>query len=1163
MKAKINLSQSNDININSPIQEEILIKSLIDDIYKAEEKISQINNSKENSQNGININNQKLFELKSHQNNLEQKLILLNNNFQKEINSSKSQILSQKNILNDLNISVKEYQNKLLSFNTIDFKSPLLSKYILENDINNKTLSQEQINDIYFKNKNKNENEIKQLVREIEINKASESVIINNKKEINKKLEQINENLKMLKEEKLSINDELINIISYKESLECVNKNNILNMIKKKNLKNNINIENNYNLNNDEENEFEDNLTMNLYLYELSIIDPNKAANKIFEELYDSFRIIGFNNNKRNRNNASFITNDITSTNNSKNNTNINFYPNNKDMHTIDILENKNNSNFNNVSFNNINSKNKSLSNSCIAIVKENNFINDKNSLKNIVKEEIKSFIKIINHNYDNSNNSNSENSSLINNFLNKIAMIIIEQFKNYENNNETSSYSNLQNDLILYLTYLFKIIYYDITIENLIKFINKEYKTQKKEYKKYKEIINNELLKLENKYDEIKSKKIYNENQLTLLNNSNKSQNQVSDNYFNLSPIEKSYIQICIKINSIIKQKEEIQNNINNYEDDINNKKIKNQNEIDNINNEIEKINNEINNINNINELNTLKNNENIIKYRKIIDDKFNAIKEQLKLYKEKYGSNLSLYNKFINNINSTIQKTYNKSFFELDTNKNDFSNNYNNGLIINGAENKNNNDKYINLNMIGNFKNNNSLINNNNIINSKIFSTDRKIEKNNINKSINYKDNKENIEIDKNVNNILNKTISNLKQSSDFNLLPKDLYIGDNKNHNFINNIKIEKTNRSFFQNSSFSSKNIKDKKSNSNKKRNIDNFDLFNKKVFNLNNFMNNKENMLEEERRKDKNVNTKNNETNSKTFSHPFFRKQSKSQGGVPDSGPFHNENKTTKNAILNINLFRHKKNSSNSGIHKGIPRGSRIINNENLKNIQNVQNIKTSIKNIKARIEKNSLINNNNNFLNKLNPLTKITFCYYREISSNQGNFIKYNPLKNISSKELCEYPYHFIKSTISLNKNYKSIKIVPSTQLEPIDIKIAMVENTVVSSAVKTIIDIHRNYYKWKENNKGNNKINEFIDEQIKKYENLSQEDVEKCIINKNFNFSIIIKSEEKENSNRFEFIICSYDEFKMWINGMAYIIKNKNNIIRLTNLYNQEKNDF
>ena len=1147
---KASLSQTKDININSPIQEEILIKSLIDDIYKAEEKISQINNSKDNSQNGININNQKLFELKALQKNLEQKLILLNNNNQKEINSFKNRILSQKNTLNELEASVKEYQNKLLSFNTNDIKSPLLSKYILENDINNKILSQEQINEIYFKNKNDNENEIKQLVREIEINKASESVIINNKKEINKKFEQINENLKMLKEEKLSINDELINIISYKESLECINKNNIINMIKKKNLKNNINNENSNNLNDDEEKDFEDNISIKIYLYELSIIDPNKAANKIYEELYDYFRIIGFNNNKRNKPNMSLITNDITSTNISKNNTNINFYPNNNDMNTIDILENKKNTNFNIISFNNLNSKNKSLSNSCIATVDENNFINDKNSLKYAIKEEIKSFIKTINN-----NKINIDNSSLINNFLDKIMMIIIEQFKNYEQNIE-NNYSNFQNDLILYLTYLFKIIYYDITIENIIKFVNKDYKTQKKEYKKYKDIINNELLKLENKYDEIKSKKFYNESQLSLLNNTNKNKNQENDNYFNLTPNEKSYIQICIKINSIIKKKEEIQININNYEDELNNKKTKNKNEIDNINYDIEKINNEISNINNINELNTLKNNENIIKYRKIIDDKFNAIKEQLKLYKEKYGSNLSLYNKFINNINSTIQKSYNKSFFELDSNKNDISNSYNNGLIINGAENKNNNDKYINLNMIGNFKNKNSLNNNYNIINSKIFSTDRKIEKNSFIKSINYKDNKENIGIDKNVGNILNKTISNLKQSSDFNLLPKELYIGDNKNHNFINNIKIEKKNSSFFQNSSFSSKNIKDRKSNSNKKRNIESFDLFNRNIFNANNFMNNKE-KIEEERRKDKNINTKNNETNSKTFSHPFFRKQSKSQGGMPESGPFHNQNKTTKNAILNINLFRHKKNSLNSGIHKGIPRGSKIINNENLKNVQNkqnVQNIKNSIKNIKARIEKNSLINNNN-FLNKLNPLTKITFCYYREIPSNQGNFIKYNPLKNITSKELCEYPYNFIKSTISLNKNYQSIKIVPSTQLEPIDIKIAMVENTVVSSAVKTIIDIHRNYYKWKENNKVNNIINGFIDEQIKKYENFSQEDIEKCIVNKNFNFSLIANFEEEEKNNkRIEFIICSYDEFKMWINGMAYIIKNKNSIIKLVN---------
>ena len=626
-------------------------------------------------------------------------------------------------------------------------------------------------------------------------------------------------------------------------------------------------------------------------------------------------------------------------------------------------------------------------------------------------------------------------------------------------------------------------------------------------------------------------------------MNKSN--QNQTNDNYNNLSQDEKSYIQICLKINSFIKQKEEIENNINNYEIDINNKKIKNQNEINNIKSELEKINNEIDNINNLNEMNTLKNNENIIKYRKIIDDKFSAIKEQLKLYKEKYGSNLTLYNKFINDINITIQDTYNKSFFELGTNKNNFFNNcYNNGIIMIGAENKSNNNKYINLNMLGNFKNKNN--SSNNITNSKLFITDRKMEKSSINKSLNY-NNKENNDIDKNVEKILNKTISNLRQSSDLNLSSNEIRLDEKKNLNFINNIKIEKINRSFYQYSSLSNKNKKENKANSHKKRNtLNNFDLLNNNNKIFNNIFN-KESILDE-RRKEKN-NIKNNETNSKTFSHPFFRRQSKSQGGVPETIPFPGQTKTTKNSVFNI------------GIHKGIPRGSKA-NNENLKNEQNIQN---SIKNIKIKLEKKSVSNNNNNnnFLYKLNPLTKITFCYYREISSNNGIFVKYNPLKGISSKELCEYPYNFIKSTISLNRNFKSIKIVPSTQLEPIDIKISMVENTVVSSAVKSVIDIHRNYYKWKENNKGNNIINDFINEQMKKHENLNQEDIEKCIINKNFNFSIIIKSEEKENNNRFEFIICSYDEFKMWINGMAYIIKNKNNIIRLSNLYNQEKNDL
>ena len=1099
-------TKSNNQICDSKIKEENLIKSLIDEIYKAEEKISKINNEKENLPNGLNTKNQKLQELKELENKLEQKLIVIKNNYQLDIISNKNKLLSQQNSLNDINISIKEYQNKLSNFNIDNFTFPLISKYALENDV----LSKEQINEIYMKTKNKNINEIKQLQRDIEINNASESFIINNKIEVTKKLEQINENIRMLKEEKLSINDELIDIISYKESLECINKNNILNMIKNMNLKN---------IKKQKENKTDE---IKLYLYELKIIEPKNAAYKINEELSYAFRIIGSYNKK---NHYNYITNDINSINSSKNKTNINFYPNKKrDMNTIDISENKKCSNNNSHS---LGYRNKSLNNSCVTGFKDNDLMIDKNSLKDLIKIELINFIKKINNDYLYNNNEILE---LIDNLLNNISLKIIEQLKN---DDTRINFNNLQSDLILYLKYFFKILYYDIIIENKLKFINKEYKVQKKENKKNKEIINNELLKIENKYNEIKAKKVYNENQLNILNNSN-------NDYLSLSPIEQSYIQICTKINSLIKQKEEILNNINDYEINLNSKEINNKNEIETINIELENIKKEIKDINNKKELNTFKNNEDIIKYRKIIADKYNIIKEQLKLYKEKYGSNLSVYNKLINNINKTIQNTYNiennEPLFLFDNNE------YNNGIIMNGGENKNSkmNNKYINLNMIANFKGLNSL--NNNIKNSKIFNNNR-TQDNSFNSSMNDKNNYSN---EKEVKKMLNKTITNLRQSSDYNLSTNDLFLEEKKNYNFINNIKVEKINRSFCQYSSLSNKNIKFKKedkTNINNKRKSENYDIINKNIFNVNNLIKNR-NIIENEKNMDKNIGKRNIDISSKTFSHPFFRRQSKSQGGIPDPGPFPNQTRTTKNTILNINFFRNKKMSSKSGVLKGIPKGTKILNE---------QNIKSSIKNIKARLEKNEL---NNNFLYKLNPLTKITFCYYREIPINLGgNFVKYNPLKKISSKELCENPYNFIKSTISLNKNYKNIKIVPSSQLEPIDIKISMIENTVVNSIVKSIIDIHRNYYKWKKQNKGNNILNDFINEQIKKYANLNQEDIEQSIVNKNFNFSLIINNNELDNKNkRIEFVICSYDEFKMWINGMAFIIKNKNYISELIN---------
>ena len=153
-------------------------------------------------------------------------------------------------------MALNDHKEKIDKINLNEVKLPLV-KYILEKNINNKILTEEEIKEIYIKNKNSDELEkdkIKELNREIEIYKASESVILNNQKIFKENLDKLNENLKMLKEEKNSINNELFDIISYKESLECINKNNliILNQALNKS-NNNIIINNNIDINNFEE----------------------------------------------------------------------------------------------------------------------------------------------------------------------------------------------------------------------------------------------------------------------------------------------------------------------------------------------------------------------------------------------------------------------------------------------------------------------------------------------------------------------------------------------------------------------------------------------------------------------------------------------------------------------------------------------------------------------------------------------------------------------------------------------------------------------------------------------------------------------------------------------------------------------------------------------
>ena len=66
--------------------------------------------------------------------------------------------------------------------------------------------------------------------------------------------------------------------------------------------------------------------------------------------------------------------------------------------------------------------------------------------------------------------------------------------------------------------------------------------------------------------------------------------------------------------------------------------------------------------------------------------------------------------------------------------------------------------------------------------------------------------------------------------------------------------------------------------------------------------------------------------------------------------------------------------------------------------------------------------------------------------------------------------------------------------------------------------------------------------MKEFVNKEKNNYPKLNREDLKKCALNNYYDFSIIINS-----GKRIEFIMLSYNDFKTWINGLAFIIKNKN----------------
>ena len=732
-------------------EEEKEIKLLVDDIYEYEEKILEINTylEKNKSQNS----EANITSLKKKENSYKDKLNLIKIKSNDEIKKKQNMIEAKKKILKDIENQISSYISKLSEFNTLSFNSLIMTKYIISNNIN-EFLTKEQIDNII----NSSMKEENKIIEE----KGKENKKENMNEEIEKiknKINEIKENLLMMKEEKKGINDEIIELISKKETVDSLVKSSLINLYENSNYNNS-------------------NIIPEIQIYELNFNDTNKIAKDICDELYEVFDI---KNKEKNKNKIS-----------------------NKEL---------------------------SLNISSIKLKNEEDNTFNKKNLEILIKSELDTFLL-----------NQIKNKEIINNLMNNLCIIISTKL-------QLLNVEDISSDkLKAYLLYYFKSIYYDNIIENKFKFINKEYKIIKKEKKKNLENLKDELSLLENKNSEIKNK-------------NNKSQNNKNKNEINLTNNEKEYIRICSKGNSLLKQKEELVIVINNLEKEIENIKIENQEEIEKIETELNIIKEEINNLTNNEEKKKVKLQNDIINYRKIISDKFDSIKKQLQNYKNKYGSNLGIYNRLIDGINETIKLIY-----------------------------------------------------------------------------------KEN-----------------------------------------------------------------------------------------------NNSDNILKEEK----------------------------------------NEN-------------------------------DMIINK------------------------------NNYNIINKLISLTKGSECYFREISN---MYIKYNPIENMN-KKLCESPFYFSKAILNLNKSYDGISF-NSNNLNYY-YNIGQIDNTIMNSNLKVIIDIHRDYRKFINNkNNKNTTMIDFIKKEKEKFLNYSDEFIEKCAMNKFFNFSLLINE-----GRRIEIVLCNYDDFKLWINGFAFIIKNKKQIL-------------
>ena len=187
-------------------QEEQIIYNLVDDIYQAEAKISEINQTLPDSVN--NPSNEEIENNLQKEKELAQKLTEIESEATKNINQAESIIEQKNNSIKEIDKEITELKSNLNQYNPLTFKSALLSKYILtrtQNDFLTSEQHEEILNGLNCNDDNTIE--LQKTKVDIEHNKNTQILLKNQIEEGKSKINENRNCFQMMKEEKISVKE--------------------------------------------------------------------------------------------------------------------------------------------------------------------------------------------------------------------------------------------------------------------------------------------------------------------------------------------------------------------------------------------------------------------------------------------------------------------------------------------------------------------------------------------------------------------------------------------------------------------------------------------------------------------------------------------------------------------------------------------------------------------------------------------------------------------------------------------------------------------------------------------------------------------------------------------------------------------------------------------